>query len=191
MQKEYLVYDTEANGLLDEPNHRLWCLSYCTVGRTDKGTIRLVDMSTEEGREAILEVFSRYSTVICHNQLGFDLVALLRLYGIRLSSTHKLIDTLVLSKLVYPDRQLPKGCDTSTLNPVTGKKDKITPHGLASWGYRVGRHKPLINDWRTFDEKIINRCEEDVKINLLTYLALCTEADTEFEGVNISENCKS
>lgn len=115
--------------------------------------------------------------LIGHNIIGYDYAVLQKLLGISVPEDCKTIDTLVWSKVLNPDRQLPKGCPTSVFNPVTGENDKITPHSVAAWGYRVGQIKPAIYDWRTFTPEILHRCVEDVGIQKKIYYELLKEKD--------------
>jgi hypothetical protein len=122
----------------------------------------------------------------CHNIAGFDLPSMKKL-GIIDSydvfpdhiNNHKisLYDTLDMSYTLHPDRPFPYGCPTSIFNPVTKKMDKIGSHGLMAWGYRVGNLKPVIHDWRNQPlETYLQRCIDDVKINVRTWKYLIEEA---------------
>ncbi|MCP4341275.1 MAG: hypothetical protein GY799_20920 [Desulfobulbaceae bacterium] len=114
--------------------------------------------------------------MICHNMFGFDLKAMKMWNDI--TYTNKTLngkpffhcDTLVLSRGLNPERRLPKGCPGSVKNTETGKMDKIGPHGLEAWGYKVGVAKPTVHDWTSQPlEVYVHRCIEDVKINELVY----------------------
>ena len=77
----------------------------------------------------------------------------------------KVVDTLVLSRYCYPDRQL-----------RPGYKGKGKAHSLEHWGYVLGRWKPEIENWTSLPlEVYTHRCTEDVEINHLTYDALIKE----------------
>lgn len=88
-----------------------------------------------------------------------------------------LYDTLSMSRVLYPDRPLPNGCPDSVLNPVTGKRDRVGPHGLLTWGYRVANKKVQIDDWRNQPLwEYVNRVWEDVLINELVWQSLIDES---------------
>jgi len=120
------------------------------------------------------EFFGQTTLAIGHNVIFYDFPVMERLLDI--DYTGEIQDTLVYSKVLHPDRQLPKGCPTHILNPITGRKDKIGPHSLHAWGYRVGRGKPEYYNWETFTPEMLHRCEEDVEINELVYYDLLREA---------------
>lgn len=113
-------------------------------------------------------------TLIGHNIIGYDLPVLKRLLGIDFKG--RKVDTLIWSKVLKPDRLLPKNCPTSLLNPYTGKKEKVGPHSLHAWGYRVGLGKPEHHDWKHISVGMIMRNIADTEINALVYQALCREA---------------
>lgn len=109
------------------------------------------------------------TTGICiHNIFGYDLPVFKKLnnveYDWRSINGRELniIDSLVLSRYLNPDRLPPKG--------VKGG------HGLQAWGVRTGISKPSVEDWSNQPLDVyINRVVEDVKINKATYLALLNE----------------
>lgn len=125
-----------------------------------------------------------------HNIFGYDLRAMKQLLGLQYDmfadpkcmgtldgKQVSLFDTLSMSRTLYPDRPLPRGCPDSIKNPVTGKSKKVGPHGLESWGMRVANKKVAIDDWRGLPLwKYVERCWEDVVINELVWKALVLEA---------------
>ncbi|NIQ15812.1 MAG: hypothetical protein GTO02_15875 [Candidatus Dadabacteria bacterium] len=166
-----IILDCEADGLLDEVTK-----VHCIVLRDeDENIFKLYEDSLT--RKNLLNILNNYKIIICHNILRYDSILIKKFFNISLVRGWELIDTLVWSKALYPDRSLPEGCPTSLLNPVTNRKQIITPHGLEAWGYRVGFKKPGIYDWREFNEEMLHRCEQDTLINLLTYKELCKEAN--------------
>lgn len=87
------------------------------------------------------------ATFIIHNGIRWDKVHLERVLGITIKA--RIIDTLFLSWYIFPSRVL---------------------HGLESFGEEAGIPKPKIDDWENLSlEEYINRCEEDVKINVYVW----------------------
>jgi len=134
--------DLEANGLIEEENGknaatRIWCLSFCNVNN------RIVKSITDV--KIIQKFFEQDAYIIMHNGLGYDIRLVEKLLKFKIKAT--IIDSLGLSWTLFPERNL---------------------HGLESWGETFSIPKPPIIDWN--DEKLlpeyINRCNEDVKINL-------------------------
>lgn len=169
-----LVFDVEANGLLDSVSN-VHCL--CIKNLSNSNTISLYEESLS--RDLIIDSFKDTTQIIGHNIIGYDIPLIKMMYGIDLIDMlghEAIVDTYLWSKVLHPDRALPKGCPTSIRNPITNKLKKIGPHSLESWGYRVGEKKIEIHDWRYFDEAMLKRCEIDVTINAKVYYALLKEA---------------
>jgi hypothetical protein len=174
-----VVFDIEANGLLDDVSE-VWCISFKYIDYPDKNVITL--SGPQLNREHLLDMFTNLTRIIGHNIIGYDLPLLNQIYGIdiiKLLGNDAIIDTLILSQTLNPDRELPRGCPTTIRNPVTNRAKLIGPHGLEAWGYRVGNRKIEIHDWTTFTPNIIERCEVDVAINEKVYYALMREAGLE------------
>lgn len=204
--KGLFIHDTEGDGLLDEitkfhcillkeyhvnnwnlfldPNHPEYEIA---VTFAKSKNVNLTIRCFEE-----LESFLKTCKALaCHNSFGFDHPAWKKLLGIEydmfkdkgcrgtIGDTQvDLYDTLSMSRLLYPDRPLPPGCPDSIANPVTGKKQKVGPHGLAAWGYRVANKKVQIDDWRNQPLwEYVNRVWEDVLINEAVWQYLIEEAN--------------
>ena len=74
--------------------------------------------------------------IIGHNFISFDAVQLSGLLKPRVIEGHKIIDTLVISRLIDYDINIPPGC-------------KGGPHSLDAWGRRLKMHK---GDFKDFDK---------------------------------------
>lgn len=128
--------------------------------------------------------------IAIHNLFGYDLPLWMKLSGITydmfkdkgcrgtIGDTQvDLYDTLSMSRVLFPDRPLPSGCPDSVMNPVTGKRQKVGPHGLQAWGYRVANKKVQIDDWRNQPLwEYVHRVWEDVLINEAVWSELMKEA---------------
>jgi DNA polymerase III alpha subunit (gram-positive type) len=102
----------------------------------------------------------RSDTIICcHNLIEYDLPLLEKIHGYR--HRGKILDTLVFSRLLNPER--------------------VGRHGLGSWGERFGRPKPTHEDWSVYSNDMLYRCSEDVEINYLVYQYLMKEAEMDEE----------
>ena len=117
---------------------------------------------TEDGKtfhtlttyDQMRQFFQESTILIAHNQVRYDIRAVRKILGVYVKA--KLYDTLAMSWVFEPDR--PK-------------------HGLDSWGDTVGIPKPKVTDWSDQPlEVYVNRCEEDVKINWLTWQKLIKKA---------------
>src|SRR5690606_6847242 len=85
---------------------------------------------------------------IFHNGLSFDVPTLNRLTNANIDY-HTVTDTLVLSKLFYPNR--PGG------------------HSLESWGERFGNQKIDFKDFSKFSTEMLEYCIQDVKLGYQLY----------------------
>jgi hypothetical protein len=157
-----LVFDIEANGLLDEAT-KVWCIVAKPIDEYHEGILTFGPDEIEEGLMFLLKA----EELIGHNIIGYDLPLLEKLHawtpGIRTIIT----DTVVLSRLYKSDRPLPNLCPGGT-----------TPHSLAAWGYRLGRGKPDHTDWTQYSPEMLHRCTEDVEINDLLHKELVAERDS-------------
>ena len=166
------VFDIEANGLLNSAN-KVWCIVLYDLD--SKVSTTYTDEKEGYARvSAALDLMSKADSLIGHNIYAYDLPLLKKLKGFTFNG--KITDTLILSQLLNFSRQ--------------------GGHGLASWGENLGVAKPVQEQWLFFEERMLNRCEMDVKINVKTLFILRKEfkqakipakvITTEFETARIS-----
>lgn len=182
-----LVYDVEANGLTDVSEIHCVVAKNLETGKlarfynTDKFDLKEED-SLDFPFKYIPSAFNNATILIGHNIIGYDNDLMAKFFGLGdLIERVHIVDTLVWSQTLNPDRKLPRGCPTHILNPVTKKQDIVGPHSLHAWGYRVARSKPSHYDWTTFSGDMLHRCQEDVLIQELVLHALLKEADMSYE----------
>jgi len=150
-----LIFDTEGDGLREECT-QLWCIVTKDI---DTNEVRQFYGDTLEDGIHYLATADYLSG---HNCIGYDIPVLKRLYNFEYSG--ELFDTLVVSRLLNPDRPLPRGW-----------KGKKRPHSVEAWGMRFGRAKPEHEDWSKFSMDMLHRCTEDVEIQFLIYQELLKE----------------
>lgn len=150
-------FDLEADGLIPTAT-----VTHCGVFK-DKDTHEVFKFRPYQIQK-MLRFMDTYDVLIAHNGIGYDFPLLKQLYGYEYKG--KKVDTLIMSRLLNPKRQVPYNC------PDKG----IGPHGIKAWGYRVGRGKPDHDDWENFSEDMLHRCTEDVEILELVYNSLMEEA---------------
>lgn len=151
------IFDLEANGLLREATK-----VHCGAVKEYKSGV--IKKFLPHQIKELLEELDTYDVLIAHNGIGYDFPLLKKLHN--WSFKGKKVDTLLMSRLLNPKRMVPFDC------PDRG----LPPHGLASWGYRVGRGKPEHNDWENFSEAMMHRCSEDTEILELVYEELLKES---------------
>lgn len=101
--------------------------------------------------------------LIGHNIIGFDLPVLQKLWGVNYciepdifnDSKVKIIDTLVWSRYLYPDR--PGG------------------HSLEAWGERLGHLKLEHKNFTTYTPEMLEYCKNDVLLTEKVYNHLLTK----------------
>lgn len=142
------------------------------------------------------------TALACHNCFDYDQILMEKLSGIHFDlfedkdcmgtiNGHRvnLFDTLPMSRILWPDRPLPKGCPESVFNPVTKKSQAVGPHGLMAWGYALGNQKVKIDDWRNLPLwKYVDRVWEDVIIQELLWDELIAESKGTFYGKSDMQN---
>lgn len=150
-------FDLEANGLLREATKL-----HCGVVM-DKASRKIAQFKPNQSKE-LLAHLDTYDVLIAHNGIGYDFPLLKKLFNWEYKG--KIVDTVIMSRLLNPHRIIPFNC----LNRKAG------PHSLEAWGYRVGRGKPEHSDWENYSPEMLHRCTEDVEILALVYDELMLEA---------------
>ena len=152
-----LVFDIEADGLY-------WGVTevYCIVAY-DIDTKAVHKFTPENISEGVDFIFSA-DTLIGHNIIKYDVPVLEKLYNKKYNG--KLVDTLVISRLMYPDiRQ----------NPLGG-------NGLKHWGIHLGNNKISFDDWTHYSQEMLDYCVQDVMLN---YDILMAQKDFMKENMKI------
>ena len=144
------MFDIEANGL---EATQIWC-----VVAKDIDTKEVYVYHVNNSFSGIYEMFTQADELIGHNIIEYDLPLLSRIFGISPKTGAKVTDTLVLSRVLNPDRRSPIGLKGG--------------HSLETWGKVLGMHKKVHEDWSKFSTDMLERCISDVHIThlLLDYL---------------------
>lgn len=130
--------------------------------------------------------------IIGHNIIDYDLPMLQKFCNAKfclLPDTFngikvKFVDTMLLSKLLNPDRKTPDEF-ISAWSPSYKGESLPGPHSLGVWAYRLGAVKPKLvyGDLNACLEDKIAQCKADVGITIALYDALAREARA--LGVNL------
>ena len=159
--KKMYVIDIETDGLLDQMT-----TVHCAVAKDYKtGEVHTFG-PTEIAK--FLELIDG-EVVIGHNIINFDLPALKICHGDWFWPDMQ-IDTLVLSRLLNPDRERPEGLP-----------QKVGPNSLQAWGYRVGIYKGDYGKQEAafdqYNEDMLAYCRQDVEVTEQVYKHLLKEMD--------------
>ena len=146
---------------------------YCVVIRnidTDEVSFAVEKEVTTEWLKTTL---ADATEIILHNGIKFDLIAL-KLFGVLdyevgyldredklFGKPVKIVDTLVRSRLLNPDR--------------------YGGHGLKAWGVALGEHKGDYTDFSHYNEEMLEYCKQDTKVTALIYKTLADEYNS-YEG---------
>jgi DNA polymerase-1 len=142
LKSRRVICDVEGNGL--KPT-RLWVIVCLDIDTKEEFVFREPDKNPDEFCAFAQDV----DVWIGHHFLGYDYPVLTNFFPRLGLDPRRIIDTLVVSKLVCFDR--------------------VGGHGLEAYGEYFGKPKPVIETWDAYSEDIVNRCIEDCRINLLVY----------------------
>jgi len=164
-----LTIDIETDGLLESMT-----TIHCAVAKDYKTGV-VYKFGPEQIKEFVKLIDGQ--VLIGHNIINFDLPALHRWCDInhyvrKMYPQPKMeIDTLVLSRLLNPDRERPEGLP-----------QKVGPHSLQAWGYRVGVHKGDYGKQEAafdeYNEDMLDYCVQDVEVTEKVYKALLKEMES-------------
>lgn len=149
-----IVFDIETNGLNPDT---VWCV---VAKDLDQGT-PMHTYGPDSINEAV-RLLSQATELIGHNIIGYDLPVLKRLYGFTPNDKQTVVDTLVLSRTIKPDRFQPG---------YSGKEN----HSVEAFGCKFGLEKLEHEDWSNYSEEMLERCKRDVELQTRIYTHLLSE----------------
>ena len=103
-----------------------------------------------------VDLLSKADKLIGHNITGFDIPVIKNLTGVDIGEEKEIIDTLLLSRLLKPNRE--------------------GGHSLEMWGYRLKFHKSEQPDFLTYSDDMLKYCVKDVQLNKMLLRELQEEA---------------
>jgi len=160
-----LFFDIETNAINDWSTysdlHTVHCLSIY-----DPMMPKMLTFHGESIERGLLEL-QKADRIVGHNVIDFDIPALKKLYGFS-PPLIKVLDTLVVSRCVFPDLR----------NDDFGRngfdKALVGSHSLKAWGHRMGSTTKLTygeedGAFNSYNEEMRKYCERDVIVTQLLY----------------------
>lgn len=152
-----LIFDIETNGLLDTVDTMHSLVIYDDI--KDK-QYSFHHTALEQGVEMLMEA----EEIAGHNIVKYDLPAIQKLYP-DFDYKGKIFDTLLMSKLVYPDIA---GMDFGLVRKGKLPAKLIGRYSLKAWGYRLGELKGDYCEqedcWTKWTPEMQKYCEQDVVV---------------------------
>ena len=142
-----VVSDIETNGLND--SDKLWI---CGGKDITTGEISRFDNCHEDdvARREAIKWYESADMIVGHNFVQFDAPMLNKLLQPRLIDPRKIVDTLLISRLVNYDIETPKGAKF--------------PHSLQAWGIRLNKHKGDFHEFDKFSIEMVDYWYQDIKV---------------------------
>ena len=177
------IFDVESDGLLSTIT-KLHCIVLKNI--EDNTVISCANHLGYPSIETALDYISEADLLIGHNILKYDIPALAKLYpSLKLKSTCQFYDTLVSSRLFWPELE---PVDRAKWSHIESKY--IGRHSLAAWGERLGvakikftentkKEDKTVNPWAQWTPEMQIYCEQDVAVSDVLYrYMLSQEADS-------------
>ena len=157
--KTIAYFDIETNGITDWSTLSDLKDLHCLVVIDQNGTGAYRADNIQEG----LDRLSAADHIVGHNSIGFDAIALWKLYGYRHAGV---LDSAVIARLMYPDVR------SDDFKREGFPKQLIGSHSLKAWGYRIGNNKSdhgETEDWSTWSQEMEDYCVQDVEVTKSLY----------------------
>ncbi len=152
------VFDIESDGLLDTMT-KIHVLVLKDVESGEVFTFRADHVSSGIG------MLEEADEIIGHNVIKFDVPAIRLLYPT--FSPRKVTDTLVLSRLLFPEMRDRDATRKDFPKKLTGS------HSLEAWGHRLGNYKgDFKGPWDVCTDEMVTYCEQDVEVTTTLYTRL-------------------
>ena len=176
------IFDVESDGLLPVIT-KLHCIVLKNI--EDNTVISCANHLGYPSIETALDYISEADLLVGHNILKYDIPALAKLYpNLKLKSTCQFYDTLVSSRLFWPELE---PVDRAKWSHIDSKY--IGRHSLAAWGERLGvakikftentkKEDKTVNPWAHWTPEMSVYCQQDVAVSDALYrYMLSQEAD--------------
>jgi hypothetical protein len=157
-----IVFDVETNGFL-EATDRIHVLSSRSL-TTSYSLLLNQTSGLEQGLRTLMAHCAEGGYIAGHNVIGFDIPAIQKVYPWFQVPKPRVIDTLVLSYLMFPDL---KRSDLQRWKRGKLPGQLIGRHSLESWGHRLGEYKgDFEGPFTEWSQEMEDYCHQDTLVNV-------------------------
>lgn len=154
-----LIFDIETNGFLNVVT-KIHCLVIKDTGTGD------VHSYTQDNMKDGLELLMQTNDLIAgHNVIKFDIPVIQKIYPEFTVDPSKVVDTLVLSRLIFSDL---RERDGALIEQGVLPSKLWGSHSLKAWGYRLGVLKgdygSDVDAWEVFTPEMLEYCIQDSEV---------------------------
>lgn len=180
-----LLFDIETNGLPRKGMDHIHCLVVKDLDNNQ--VIRFNDQGNERSITEGVNLLAEAKLLVGHNIVYFDLPVIQGLYPF-FKYGGDLIDTLILSRLFYPDmltRDFRK-------RPIGMPPKLFGRHSLESWGYRLGDYKGQFaktTDWADWSQEMEDYCEQDVHVGMSLWQVFAPKLNKFANSIRLEHDC--
>lgn len=164
-----LLFDLESTGLLRQGS-TIHCIVTRNISDPDEPIV--FDYKPERALIQGVKQLENADTLIGHNIINYDIPLLKEQYP-DFEYNGEILDTLVLSRLFYPniiDRDYER-------RPAEMPQRCYGRHSLEAWGYRLRCFKGDFgksdsNDWSTYTPEMLDYCIQDTQVTYQLFTLL-------------------
>lgn len=154
-----LIFDIETNGFLN-----VVTTIHCLVIK-DTVTGEVSSYTQGDLKEGLERLMHTNDLIAGHNVIKFDIPVIQKLYPWFTVNQSKVVDTLVLSRLIFSDL---RERDGALIEQGVLPSKLWGSHSLKAWGYRLGvlkgEYGSEVDAWEVFTPEMLEYCIQDSEV---------------------------
>ena len=177
-----IIFDLETDNLLPSVS-KIHCIGAANPDCSAYG-FNNQDSTKDPSIEVGLRALSSADILIGHNILYYDIPVLRKLYPDYNWVNVEVVDTLLLSRLLYPDLKNKDFSRRPNLMPL----QLYGRHSLEAWGYRLGCYKSEFgktSDWKEWSPEMQAYCLQDVEVTRRLWKMFSQRLNLPFDGEDL------